>query len=95
MRKRIESHDFGLPGAPAASRAVRVTVSVGVASIRDGPTDVAALLHAADANLFRAKQRGRNRVVAERPDDAAARAGDDPRRSRGQATAPQATLPTA
>lgn len=43
-------------------RRVRVTVSVGVAQW-DGASDETALLEAADAQLYRAKRAGRNRVA--------------------------------
>jgi diguanylate cyclase (GGDEF)-like protein len=41
---------------------MRATVSVGVASLDEGTTDLAAFLRAADHALYRAKQGGRNRV---------------------------------
>ena len=43
-------------------RAVRATVSVGVALANDAATDLAALLKAADEALYRAKEAGRNHV---------------------------------
>ncbi|MBA2475213.1 MAG: GGDEF domain-containing protein, partial [Actinobacteria bacterium] len=43
---------------------LRATVSIGVAGCPDDAADVAALVHAADVAVYRAKQRGRNRVVS-------------------------------
>ncbi|MDH5671924.1 MAG: diguanylate cyclase [Myxococcales bacterium] len=43
---------------------VRVTTSVGVASLRPSHKDVEALVADADAALYEAKQAGRNRVIA-------------------------------
>jgi PleD family two-component response regulator len=44
--------------------AAHLTVSVGVAELRDGgPQGSAALLAAADAALYRAKQQGRHRAL--------------------------------
>ncbi len=42
----------------------RVTASLGVASLQDGPADPGALNHMADEALYAAKQTGRNRVVS-------------------------------
>jgi diguanylate cyclase (GGDEF)-like protein len=64
IRKCIESHDFSLPNEPGVTHGIRVTISIGVASIGDRPQDKEGLVHAADENLLRAKQRGRNRVIA-------------------------------
>nr|WP_294977095.1 sensor domain-containing diguanylate cyclase [uncultured Pseudomonas sp.] len=61
IRSALE--DTALPHAKG-ERGV-VTVSVGVASTSDTPADsVEALIAAADANLYKAKATGRNRVVA-------------------------------
>ncbi len=70
VRKRIESHDFSLSGEPGGIRRIGVTVSIGVASLGNGVDTVEKLVHAADGNLYRAKQEGRNRINAGRPSDA-------------------------
>lgn len=62
VRKRIESHDFDIPKALGGMRAIRMTVSIGVATIDAVTTERDALVHAADENLFQAKREGRNRV---------------------------------
>ena len=49
---------------PAISPGLRVTMSIGLAVHREA-AGVSALLRLADARLYRAKQLGRNRVVAE------------------------------
>jgi len=51
--------------APMGDRSLSVTISVGVATLTANSSyaDTAALLHAADAALYRAKGSGRNRVV--------------------------------
>jgi len=67
VRKSIESHDFSLPNGPGGIGGIRVTVSIGVASIGDGAEDRETLVHVADENLLRAKQEGRNRVIAATP----------------------------
>jgi diguanylate cyclase (GGDEF)-like protein len=66
---RAEVQELAVPhaGSPAAPV---VTVSVGVASARGGSVTPTQIVDAADGALYRAKQRGRNRVEAmevERP----------------------------
>jgi diguanylate cyclase (GGDEF)-like protein len=51
-------------GAAAAARGPAVTTSIGVASWPDNAADLPALKAAADAALYRAKEEGRDRVVA-------------------------------
>jgi two-component system cell cycle response regulator len=48
-----------------ASARVAVTASVGVATLGEQIDNVEKLVAVADKNLYRAKQEGRNRVVAE------------------------------
>lgn len=52
---------------PAGSETIRLTASVGVASLAPGD-DAADLLRKADAALYRAKRNGRNRVSALAPE---------------------------
>ncbi len=47
-----------------STTASHVTISAGVATAAPSDTDSSALVAAADANLYRAKQQGRDRVVA-------------------------------
>ncbi|NLT54643.1 MAG: diguanylate cyclase [Actinomycetales bacterium] len=56
---------------PIATRTgpLEVTVSIGVARLRATDDDIGALLGRADAQLYDAKQGGRNRVNAEDPSD--------------------------
>src|SRR5207248_1556068 len=65
---------------------VRVTISLGVASAGPDCRDLAALLRAADAALYDAKQGGRNRAASTR----SARSGSD---SRSRCSKTVATLP--
>jgi diguanylate cyclase (GGDEF)-like protein len=60
IRLRTESTILSL--APGVSS--RLTVSIGVATAPDEATERLALLRAADQALYRAKERGRNMVVA-------------------------------
>lgn len=57
LRRAIESHEWQL-----VHPQLQVTVSIGVWQW-DGKTDSAALLEAADTQLYRAKREGRNRVA--------------------------------
>jgi diguanylate cyclase (GGDEF)-like protein len=60
VRQAIEGHAFaGGEKQPGG----RVTVSGGVATFPEDAADAQALMEAADRNLYRAKETGRNRVV--------------------------------
>lgn len=62
LRSKIEAETMLLEDDP---RSVRVTVSIGVASAKPGEDyDLEKLIAEADANLYAAKNGGRNRVVA-------------------------------
>ncbi len=58
LRRAVAERDWSdlCPGAP-------VTVSIGLAGVREGHTTFSALLSAADRRLYAAKRAGRNRVV--------------------------------
>jgi diguanylate cyclase (GGDEF)-like protein len=59
IRELVAAHQFRFESTP-----VRLTISLGVASTTGDPAMTpAALLRAADANLYQAKRTGRNRVV--------------------------------
>ncbi len=64
-RSAIAAHDF--PGGETQPMG-RITVSAGVAAFPADAQNDAALIKAADACLYRAKEGGRNRVVASGPD---------------------------
>ncbi len=55
----IEGYDF--PGAGSQPQG-RLTISGGVATYPGDAADDAGLIKAADQNLYRAKDRGRNRI---------------------------------
>jgi two-component system cell cycle response regulator len=55
MRGRVECHAF-----EAGGRAIPVTISVGVAALQPETADAEAMLAAVDAQLYAAKQAGRN-----------------------------------
>jgi diguanylate cyclase (GGDEF)-like protein len=57
LRVAIEEHDMSADGGPK-----RVTVSIGAAAWHAGMTATSDLLRAADEQLYRAKQEGRNSV---------------------------------
>ena len=67
LRKSIESHDFELRGCSNGATLLRLTVSIGVASLGDRIDSAEKLIRATDENLYRAKRQGRNRVVADTP----------------------------
>jgi diguanylate cyclase (GGDEF)-like protein len=63
VRQAIEGHSFrGGEKQPGG----RVTASAGVGVFPEDAADAQALVEAADRNLYRAKEGGRNRVVSER-----------------------------
>jgi len=54
--RRVAAHDFGEQGRP-----IKITISIGVANYPDPKvTDAESFLHLADANMYKAKQGGRN-----------------------------------
>ncbi|MBL8297514.1 MAG: GGDEF domain-containing protein [Rhodanobacteraceae bacterium] len=57
LRRTIEANTFELGGEPTT-----VTVSIGLAQWRRGMSALSDLFRAADEQLYRAKQNGRNRV---------------------------------
>lgn len=59
LRAAIEAREFRFGDV-----AIRVTASLGVASLGGGDTGAGTLLARADAALYRAKHSGRNRVAA-------------------------------
>ena len=75
----------GLPALPdggshtADRTPIAVTASFGVtASVDESPLDAPEILRLADAALYRAKERGRNRTELVRPEDLVVRATDFP-----------------
>ncbi len=66
VRRVLESKQWTVE--PSGERVGKVTVSFGVAKLRANETG-ADLLRRVDSHLYDAKARGRNRVVAERPED--------------------------
>jgi len=73
IREAVEQHRFEHEG-----QALEITVSLGVAGLEPGIADGDALVDVADARLRRAKQLGRNRVVAGSDGEAEAVEGDGP-----------------
>ena len=60
IRRAVEDHRFDWEGAR-----IPVTISLGVATLRDGDHDsVEALIRKADECLYIAKEAGRNRVAS-------------------------------
>ncbi len=67
LRQRVETHTLTLTSSPDGPQEIRITVSVGVAGTSRDMTDSRQLLENADIALYRAKQDGRNRVIAHTP----------------------------
>ena len=65
LRKQVELAGFKLPDVPDE---IRLTVSIGVASLGEGIDNIERLVHVADDNLYRAKAAGRNRVASGMPE---------------------------
>ncbi|MEI6970619.1 MAG: GGDEF domain-containing protein [bacterium] len=63
MRQHVEMQEWGVTTAPHCQQQIRITVSIGVASLSLGTDDYRGIIHNADAALYRAKKEGRNRVV--------------------------------
>jgi two-component system, cell cycle response regulator len=60
LRRRIAAEPFAIA---QGTRHIPVTISIGIAGLRDKDDTAAALLKRADQALYRAKRDGRNRVV--------------------------------
>lgn len=83
LRQHAESHELVLTNQASGRQLIRVTISVGVASFHAGMNSVEELVRMADEALYRAKETGRNRVVAHRESGAGSAApggkgGDSP-----------------
>lgn len=63
LRGHIQSHRFLQEFKGTQEIEIRVTVSIGVANFGGALTSEEALIRAADKNLYRAKEEGRNRVM--------------------------------
>lgn len=62
LRRRIASESFPIS---KGTRAIDVTISIGIATLDTADDNAASILKRADQALYRAKRDGRNRVVAD------------------------------
>jgi len=65
VRGAMEQRVFAVVRGDGAGVELQVTVSIGVASVGERTDSAERLMRAADSALYRAKEAGRNRVVAE------------------------------
>lgn len=63
LRRHVETHELVLTKLSRHPLKIRISVSIGVASLSQEATDCQSLIQNADEALYRAKQEGRNRVV--------------------------------
>lgn len=63
LRLAVENAVLASPIVEGNKKALRITVSIGVAHLGQGDRDARALVQSADEAMYRAKQEGRNRVV--------------------------------
>jgi diguanylate cyclase (GGDEF)-like protein len=63
-RLRARLSEVTIPGGTDGGEAGHITVSIGLAALRESPGDLTDLIAAADAALYRAKRDGRNLVHA-------------------------------
>lgn len=64
LRQLIESHDWAALAPAVGGQSLRVTASLGVCRVMPGE-DMRSALERADSAMYRAKQSGRNQVVAQ------------------------------
>ncbi len=72
LRLDIQLARFSLDRAPGATGEISLTCSIGVASLGEGTDQADRLVCSADKALYRAKHEGRNRICADRADEARA-----------------------
>lgn len=69
LRKLVESHPIDIPDGSGGSQAIRISISIGVASFSASVDSKEKLVQAADQALYRAKEEGRNRVIVAKSED--------------------------
>jgi diguanylate cyclase (GGDEF)-like protein len=67
VREAMENHVFRVGGGDGAAVELRVTASIGVATLGERAASAERLIRAADSALYSAKEAGRNRVVTSAP----------------------------